>query len=266
MDQFNLWSKAYYLAPYPCVANTHIIEYDMEKANINVLLYYKAIDQKLYDMLYSMDKLSREIYIGKMEARNPEFTRIKADGIKEFRCRFIEQNNIQNKDILAIKNDAIYVIGDHEVTTAFDNVVFRRANDYTAFMKIGGLEVYYAYDPISDHEVLDIKGIREEKLELHREYMVSHICDVLYMLQCCSIEEAIKTNSELLEHFLNRRLDKGYYREFNAESKYRFNAGFNSFVIDYINDDEVKYIDLSVNVNVLRNISGCLSTLYFSHK
>lgn len=266
MVQSSLWGKTNYLAPYPCIANKYITEYDISKANINILLYYGVIDRQLYDMLYNMDKKHREIYVGKMELRDSKITEIKAKGIKEFRHKFFEANNLQDKDILAIKNDAIFVIGNECMNTQFDNIVFNKSNVYTGYMKIGGLEAYYGYDPFTNNEVLDIKGIKEHKLELHREYMVFHLCEVFYKLQTSSVEDAVKLNSELLGYYLNRSLGKGYYREFNAESKFRFNTGFSSFTVDCISDEDVKYVDLSTNVNVFRNISGCLSTLYLSHK
>lgn len=262
----NLWSKINYLAPYPCITNTYITEYDISKANINILLYYGVIDQDKYNMLYNMDKKDREVYVGKMEKYNPKITEIKANGIKHFRQQFFESNELENKDILAIKNDAIYVIGKDCKYTQFSNIVFRRANVYTGYMKLGGLEVYYSYDPISGNELLDIKGIKDEKLELHREYMVSHLCDVFYRLQTSSVDESIKSNSDLLERLLSRSLPKGFYREFNADSKYRFNSSFSTFVVDDIDDNYIPLLDLSTNINVLRNISGCLSTIYFSHK
>lgn len=266
MVQSNLWSKTNYLAPYPCITNKYITEYDISKANINILLYYGAIDKQLYDTLYNADKKYREIYIGKMEAANVEITKIKANGIKEFRHKFFEANNLLDKDILAIKNDAIFVIGSECRITQFDNIVFNKSNVYTSYMKIGGLEAYYGFDPMSGDEVLDIKGIKDDKLELHRGFMVAHLCNVFYNLQTSSIENAIKINSEFLDSFLTRLLDIGYYREFNALSKFRFNTKFNSFTMDYISKDEVQYVDLSTNSNVLRNISGCLSSLYFTGK
>ena len=264
MGQNNLWSKTNYLAPYPCIINNYITEYDISKANINILLYYNVIDQNLYDTLYNMDKMSREIYVGKMERSNPDITKIKAKGIEEFRHRFFEANQLENKDILAIKNDAIFVIGKECGYTQFDNILFNRSNVYTCYMNIGRLEVYYSFDPMSGNELLDIKGIKDSKLELHRECMVSHLCDLFYRLQTSSIEDAIKCNSDLLECYLSRSLPKGFYREFNAESRYRFNSSFNVFTVDDITDNEVKFVDISTNLNVLRNISGCISATYFS--
>lgn len=266
MGQSNLWSKVNYLAPYPCLANTYITEYDISKANINILLYYKMITQEKYNMLYNMDKISREIYIGKMERANPKITEVKAKGIEHFRHQFFDANELENKDILAIKNDAIFVIRKDCKYTQFSNIVFNKSNVYTCYMNIGGLEAYYSYDPMSGNEVLDIKGIKEHKLELHREYMVSHLCDVFYRLQTSSVESSIKCNSELLEHLLSRSIPIGFYREFNAESKYRFNTGFSTFLVDDVIITDIPLLDISVNVNTLRNISGGLSSIYFSHK
>ena len=265
MEISNLWSRANYLAPYPCITNTYIIEYDISKANINILLFYGVIDQKTYDMLYNADKKYREIYVGKMEQNNPKITEIKAKGIEEFRHKFFETNQLENKDILSIKNDAIFVIGKDCQYTQFDNITFKKANVYTSYMKLGTLEVYYGYDPISGNELIDVKGINDLKLELHREYMISHLCEVFYALQTSSVQEAIKINSELLDRMLNKCLAKGFYRTFDSNSIYVINTGFSMFQLNDISDDEIKYVNPSANINRLREVSSALSTLYFSH-
>lgn len=264
MELSNLWSKANYLAPYPCVTNTYITEYDISKANINILLFYKVIDQKTYDMLYNANKKYREIYVGKMERNNPEITEIKAKGIREFRHKFFEANQLENKDILAIKNDAIYVIGKDCQYTQFDNIIFKKANVYTSYMKLGTLEVYYGYDPISGNELIDVKGINDLKLELHRECMITHLCEVFYALQTSSVQEAIKINSALLDNMLNKCLDKGFYRTFDSRSVFIISTGFSVFELTNISDDDVQYVNPSVNINRLRDVSSALSTLYFS--
>lgn len=261
----SLWAKTNYLAPFPYLVNTSIIEYDMSKANISILYRYGYIDKETYDRLYNADKQFREIYIGKMELKDSKVTEIKRDGIKEYRHKFFEANSLEDKDILSIKNDAIYVIGKQCQYTLFDDVInFRTANVYTSYFKLGKLEVYYWFDPVTSNEVIDIKGIKDYKLELHREYMISHLCDVFYKLQTCSIEEAIKSNSELLDSILTRHAHIGYYREFNSESLFRYTTKYSAFYTQYAEQKYSDIVDPSVNVSLLQNISSILSDIYLS--
>ena len=102
-----LYNEINYTSDISYLNNVFIYEYDISKANINILLFYGVIDEKTYDMLYNADKKYREIYVGKMEQNNSKITEIKAKGIEEFRHKFFEANQLENKDILSIKNDAM---------------------------------------------------------------------------------------------------------------------------------------------------------------
>ena len=264
MTYSNYWSKTNYLAPIPYVVNSYITEYDISKANINILYYYGVINDEMYNMLYNCDKMQREVYVGKMERSHPEISDIKANGIKEFRHKFFSANNIQDSELLSIKNDAIYVIGKKCQFTKFDNVEFRESNVYTTYMRLPRLELYYSFDPITNNEVLDIKGIKDAALELHREYMVSFLCDVCYKLQNSSVEEAIKTNNELLEAILTRQIDVRFFREFNGESMYRMSSRFSTFFINNAVQSDIDYLDPACNIEILRCISSILSDIYLS--
>ena len=259
-----LWQKDNYSSAVSYIAGQYITEYDISKANISVLYYMGAIDKSLYEFLYHADKQYREVFIGKMQRDNPKISETKAEGIRLFRKRFFEANGLTDGRVLAIKSDAIFVIGDRCQYTKFDNVEFKIANVYTVFARLGRLEIYYGFDNITGNEVIDVKGIKDSKLELHREYMITHLCDVFYKLQTCSIEEAIKMNSELLDALLTRHAEVGFYREFNADSQFRMSTGYSTFYMMNMYQDEVQLVDPCVNVSVLQNVSSILSDIYLS--
>ena len=258
-----LWQKDNYSSAVSYIAGQYITEYDISKANISVLYYMGAIDRSLYEFLYHADKQYREVFIGKMQRDNPKISEIKAEGIRLFRKRFFEANGLADGRVLAIKSDAIFVIGDRCQYTKFDNVEFKIANVYTVFARLGRLEIYYGFDNITGNEVIDVKGIKDYKLELHREYMITHLCDVFYKLQTSGIEEAVKTNSAMYEQYLSKCLPVGFYREFNSESMFRTSSKYSSFYIDNATQDQIDMLDISVNLNRLRDLSAILSDIYF---
>ena len=251
-----LWKDANYKPQLPYIVNQFITEYDIAKANINVLLYKKAITEDQYNELYNSEKDYREIRIGLMERYNPKISEIKAQGIMEFRKMFCEANELQDQDILTIKNDAIYVIGKFPINTKFYNITFVRKCTYTLFMLLDKLEVYYGCDPITGYEVIDIKGINDNTLLLHKDYMITFLCDVFYKLQNGAPQDAANTCSDFLEKYLRLELDVGFYREFNSRSQYRFDSSVSSFYFDHIEQDQLKNINTDVNLSIIRSLMG----------
>ena len=57
MAYSDIWSQIRYLAPYNYILDSNIVEFDIEKANINVLLYYGAINKTTYDQLNALPKI-----------------------------------------------------------------------------------------------------------------------------------------------------------------------------------------------------------------
>ena len=260
-----LWQMANWLQPVPYIVGQYITEYDMSKANISVLYQAGVINKDLYNELYNSEKFYREKYIGMMERNNPKISEIKADYIAKYRKAFIESNEISDNEILAIKNDAIFVLGQRRNITHFDEVVnFRIANVYNLYMKIGIIELYYGVDSITGEEIFDVKGINDRKLELHRNGMAYILCDTFYTLLTSGAQEAINVCEQFLYGLLNRQLGIDFYREFNADSAYRFMSGFSCFEIPNISPDMVKYVDISTNVNFIRKLLGNLSDIYLT--
>lgn len=256
----------------PYSINQYIREYDISKANISVLYHEGVLKKELYDALYVADKLYREIYIGKMELRDPNISVIKAEGIKKFRKLFFEYNQLEDNDILCIKNDAIFVINKQCAYTKFDNVEFLNKNTYTLFMQLGKLEIYYIYDPITNSENIDIKGINDMKLEYHRDHIITFLCDIFYKLQNGGIDDAAKCCSQFLENFLRRELDIGFYREFNDGCMFRCDTVVSSFYLEYadqsllketfMNNGQLQYLlNSDVNFNLLRDLCQIVFTI-----
>ena len=78
----NLWEKTSYTAPLDYIINSKIIEYDISKANINVLLYKGLISKKEYEYYYNLPKRRREISIGLLQAKDKKYVRAIIDGIR----------------------------------------------------------------------------------------------------------------------------------------------------------------------------------------
>lgn len=258
-----LWKQANYLLDVQYIISRHIYEYDMSKANINVLYYLGEIDKEYYENLQKMPRMKRQIEIGYLLKYNNGLSDKLKDGIAHFRQLLFESNDIQDKEVLSIKNDAIFIIGRRLKVTEFDNIRFVEKNHYTTYMRLDKhIEIYFESNSIDRTISLDVKGISESKLELHHQYMATLIADVLYYMETNNIQDALTYISELYNKYINKELPIGYYRNFDANSEYILSINNILYSMDYCSNDMYNALDISYNLNVIRTLYGYLTTLY----
>ena len=156
-----LWRNINYKTPVKYYTNTYIREYDLSKANINALLYQGRIDKSQYNIFYNMDKKQREITIGKMIAKDRTIYQDIQSGIKEAKRKLFLTNDIEDLDIVSIKNDAVFIVGKYLKETEFPPFTFIIKNEYNIFLQLQELEIYYS-DSIDNNGYdinIDVKGI-----------------------------------------------------------------------------------------------------------
>jgi len=264
-----------YLVECPFYFNTFIREYDMSKANASILLWKGVIDRKQYNFIVNLPRMDRQVMIGNMQKKK-EINNIMEEGVKECRYMFLKENNLMPTDILSIKNDAIFVINKKIQNNRFANGIinFSLKNEYTSYMSLNRrkLELYYFSDPITQQDRIDVKGINDAKLVLHEKYFLDFIYFLFEMIQQDSINEVIKVFQNFYNDYINKKLDIGYYRTFNAESKFVLKWDSNTHKQLYAFDSistAIKYkelIDISFNMNLLREIFSYFSNIYFTNK
>lgn len=269
MNISELYTKHNYLLKIPYLTSTYITEYDLSKANISALKYMGYLSDKDYIFLYNVDKMYREVYIGKLEAEDKNVTALKRQGILEARKKLFFENQLQDNEILSIKNDAVFIIGNRPIVSDFGLFNFKVKNLYTFFMLTkSNLEIYYKYDSVTGQEVFDVKGINDMKLEYHRDHMISFLCQIFYLLQTNTIEYTLQYFNEFYDKFINFELDSGYYREFNDYSMFRLRRNANTtFGLPYIDNNELKknknIVDINCNTALLRDVYSVLVDIYF---
>lgn len=262
----NLWSNINYKYPLKFCYNTFIREYDMSKANINSLLYKKRITKEQYDYLFNTDKQTREIQIGLMIQKDPSVYQDIQDGIVEGKKRLFLYNDLEDQDILSIKNDAVFVLRKELSNTTFGNFVFVCKNVYTMYMQILDLEIYYGDKVNIDGSLsinIDVKGINDSIVfRSHSPGILDVITDVCYFIQHDSITVAIQYLSDIYDRYINRKLDVCYYREFNYESKFVLYTPNFRYSLDTISDQYLSQIDINRNLLVIRELMYIVSEMY----
>jgi hypothetical protein len=194
-----------------------IFEYDISKANISILLQYGYISPTEYNMYAQMSKNQRQIAIGRLQ-KIPKYNKAIADGFEEARKALIDVNSINEEDIVSIKKDAMYVMKRLSVTN-FGHIHFTLRGTYSIFISCMGLELYFYYDEFNDEYDIQVKGINDDLLSLHEEFL-SIICTALRKVQQGDITSALNYINTIRSQYLNRELPIECYREFNRTSLY----------------------------------------------
>ena len=265
-----LYNEINYTSDISYLNNIFIYEYDISKANINVLYSKGAISKETYEYLYTANRDIRQVYIGKLQRENKEIVNILKAGIIEAKKMLFEANNIEDYQVLSIKNDAVFIVNRQLQNTKFGLIDFKCKNKYTLFCKLNNLEVYYFYDSFSKHEEIEIKGISNDKLKLHESYMLQLLKDVFYTVQTSSVEVAMRMLKDFYLEYITYKLPIGFYRKFDASSRFHYKfktfsgAGYETEVEP---TTDIQALDINYNISILMELQKILSSMYFTkHK
>ena len=261
-----LYSKVTYLAPLEYLINSDIVEYDISKANINILYSKGAISQSQYQYFLNLPKRDREIQVGIMQRDNKGLVEVLKNGMIEYKKAFFETNDIQDYQVLSIKNDAVFLINKVPTQTKFGIVEFARKDSYTSFYRLGRLELYYDYDYFSRKEYLEVKGMGDDKLALHENYFVEFLKVLFNSAQQDAITETIDLLKDFNDDYINYRLELGFYREFNAQSLFCLKlipGTTRVFKAQHFPEKDKMYLDISYNQSLLRQLHKVYTGIYF---
>lgn len=263
-----LYNHINYTSNVNYIISSFITEYDISKANINVLLNKGVININKYNELYNLDRMERQISVGLLLKDNKEYSDILKNGIIEFKKKFFEANNVQDSDVLLIRNDAIFLVNKKAINNKFDNIIFVPKNVYTSYYSIYNkrLSLYYYYNQINDVELLDVKGISDNVLHLHEEYFLEFLKVLFNSAETEKIEDTIELIVSFYNKYLRLELETEYYRNFDAESLYYIKSisKFHNFKANVIQESKKKYLNISCNLNIIRELHQIYSGIYFS--
>lgn len=253
-----------YTMNIPFITSGYIREYDIKQSNINIFYKYGVISDKEYEYYQSVDRYTRQRDMGLLQ-KDPKISKILQDGVLEAKRIFFETNNIEEGDILSIKNDAVFVINKIPTITKFDNIEFVNKNIYTSYYKLGSLELYYFYDPINNIENIDIKGIDDSKLKLHEDYFLEFLKVVFSSAQTESINDTLDIIITFYNKYINMELELGYYRSFDSESVYSIKHDISNYSIYkayFLNENNKYDLDISCNLQYIIQLFKYFSSIH----
>ena len=260
-----LWNRVNYVSGLKFLFSTYIREYDISKANINILYTRGVIDKNLYDKLSVASREERQITIGLLQQRDRNVIKELTEGIKQAKKALFELNALEDTDILTIKNDAVFIVGKNlKHTQVSEYVEFKLKNTFTNFVNVTGIEIYYGYDRVSGIENIDVKGLGKNKY-LHDNFMTDFIIYIMNSLEVGETSDAVSSFVDFYDDYVSGRLDIGYYREYNSASMYSImNTHYKVFNADNDEYTKTKVIDISYNLAVLRELFSMISGKYFT--
>lgn len=178
------------------------------------------------------------------------------DDSDEWIKSFLTKNNIDNDNILAIIDEKL-IAYNVDPTYRDGNIV---CNEYTDYIRLEGIVILMARDIIRSTKA--IYGINPPIIELHKDYMLKFIEEIVRILGVGNVDLAINKIKQFRSAYLRRQLPKEYYREFNDSSKYTVIDDICRYGLIDIDEDQKGLIDISYNEKIIRYLYSLVAGLY----
>lgn len=247
-----------YISPMRYISG-RITEYDISSANITMLRKYNKISEDYYCYLSKLPKYNREVEIGLLIQSDRSYYDIIRDGIIEAKKMLFMSNNIDMNNIVRIANDAVYINSSNDLTyTEFDTVVFKKKSQHNCMLRLDKLIFFLSFNYNTDYINIDIKGLNDNAINLHSNYLINSIVEAIYILERSTIDEALKCVQQLYENYIHLRLPKEYYRELTPESLYHYKDS-KFYLMDI---DTIDHIDINHNLYLIRELYSIILEKY----
>lgn len=206
-----------YLGPMTYLKNQKVTEYDMESAGLNILTDLGHIDLDLRANLMNMSKTDRNIAVGNILKGNKFLVEELERGFAQARQVFLEENQIAPEDIVSIKKDAIFILGEYVISTTqlSEHLKIRPKEVYDYYLRVDKFEFYYN----STTGNLDVKGFSKAAVQgfvsgffikLKEVFNADIVGDTdSKFLNLAMLKQDLVTYTAPLEYYLDPRL--GYY-------------------------------------------------------
>lgn len=245
-----MMERVNYLANINYIFGRYIREYDIQKANISVLYELGVLSKEKYDMLFNADRMSRQVYIGKLIREDSSIGQAIKTGIMNAKNIFFEKNNIDSRDILSIKNDAVFIIDKVPMNVSFGKIHFVLKNTYNTYIKLDKLQIYYGNN--LEDEIVDVKGIKDIDLETYHMSFLSIIIEFIRNMNSFGPEKALDFINSVMDMYIRRELDIECYRCFRSDSGYSMPTKTMGYSIRTIPKDY--NVDFNYNFTLLRQL------------
>ena len=249
MEVSTLYLKDTYLNKnIEVLCNRVIIEYDLKSANTNLCREYHLLPIEMIEKIESKDKKARVVEIGLLQRKDKKFKDSLKNAFVDIRRRFFEENHIEDADVLSVKKDAIFCLKEMQ-HTKFGACEFVKKNTYSSYLYVDHLELYYNRGGFGSKKRVDVKGLSDVVVALHEDFMMDFFRKLFYNMEESTEEGRNRFLSKFITDYKLKKLEVGYYREFNQESLFILNDAEETYEDAYFipDKDPVNLINIDYN-------------------
>jgi hypothetical protein len=222
----------------------------MKSAGYNLSKAYKLLPEDKLEELGRLKKDRRSIEIGNIQRANSEYKERLKQAFEEARRMFFEANDLQADEIISIKKDAIFTTKYCNNTQFLDYIEFRPKNEYSSYIRLNKkIELYY-----SDLQ-LDIKGLGDEVIKYHKDYMISFIRLFFQKMETEDSATVLGFMRRFIDRYKRRELPIGYYRRFDRDpifDTFDDNIKFYEYWEDQKEDLDISFNYMEVLIKLIK--------------
>lgn len=236
----------------PFEVNSSIVEWDMKRAGPSLIKELGLLPMEEIERLELLPKNECDIAIGKMQIKNTDFSKALDKAFTDAMNIFLDANNIdKDLDVISIKKDACFVINKKVTQSSFGRYIkFIPKNQYHAYMNVKPFEFYF-----KRNGEIDIKGLvgdkkrRSEIIKLHEDGMINFLFYIIELAEKTNLssKQMNKFLHDFVEMYKRKELEFDYYREFNVESRFRYQFAGAEAMADYIDESMLQKVDIRYN-------------------
>ena len=261
------WRYSNYNAPVNYLFDKQIVEMDISKANINILMDRKAISYDDYTDLVNADRMVRQYTIGCLIRDKPDIQEILNQGLMDAREALFNILNLENNNILHIAKDAVFVVvplsqnvPEEIPITGF--IRFTKRSSHTSYLRLNRLvHFYYSYDVINNIDHWKIRGMNQTAQEQHASGFTQILTSILRNKQVAGTKAAYDQCKFYYEQLASGEpLMVPYARRFDSQSLFdlKIDSGFAPFQAEYLSETMEPFVDPSYNLSLLKDIGNYL--------
>ena len=181
----------------------NIYEYNIYKANISCLLEMGEINQEQYNMLKDIPKVERSKFVNAFERLEKETATDYRKFVVIALEKFKKLNNIEEKNIIEIAFDAIWIDKEVNNLQVTENIRFTCKRKASSILEIGKVKFYFD----STNNTFFQRGLGKKEspwFEIIKEYMrLSELRDN---------ESLTQFINDFKEKYINKDLDEEFYK------------------------------------------------------
>lgn len=236
----------------PFEVNARIIEWDVKRAGLNICKEFGLLPDNQIEEIHTLSKIDGDTIIGKMQLKDKSFSKNLEQKFTDVMKEFISLNDLDmDLDILNIKKDACFVINKEiRVCTIGTHIQFIPKNEYHAYISLNPYEFYF-----QPEGSIEVKGLihdrkeRERVLQLHQDGILMLLESVVDLAETSNMNKH-KLNQflhEFVEMYKKKELDFDFYREFNVESRFRYQMAGGEIMADSIDAKMLEKVNIEYN-------------------